>query len=364
MPRIKKLLLENFRNFHSTSLIPSQLTNILYGENGAGKTSLLEAISVLAHGKSFRSHKYRQLIKDGQRSFTLFAEVEENGRKSQLGVSRNVGGESTIRIDGRAASSSAQLAHILPLLVLTTSSFSLLEGPPKLRRQFFDWIVFHVEHDFSSLWKSYMRCLKQRNSMLRHDKIHYATVKPWDQEIGKIAHRIDELRRRVFNDFSELLYPLTGQYNFGSELSLDYVSGWPKGELDYQRVLFDSFVRDCKLGYTQYGCHRSDIKIRLAGSVAVDILSRGQQKLLIAALFLSAAKFFIRTTDRLPLFVIDDFTAELDSANVQLLLEQVLDLGAQVFLTAVDPEAARQFRINPDQEPIMFHVEHGRLLDH
>ena len=320
---------------------------------------------MLAHGKSFRSHKFRQLVREGESSLTLFCEIEEAGVSSRLGVQKSLSGETKIRIDGESVSSSAQLAQKVPLLVLTTSSFSLLEGSPKVRRQFFDWIVFHVEHEFVELWKSYTRCLKQRNTMLRHDKISYDAVRPWDVEIGRLAKRIDDMRLSVFAQFNELLQALAEHYAFGSKVSLDYVSGWPnRPDSDYEQVLRACFERDSKLGYTQHGCHRSDIKIRYGRAAAVDILSRGQQKLLITALYLSAAKFFIRQTERRPLFLIDDFAAELDEFNIQLLLEQVSQLGSQVFLTAVEESIALKFCSAIDLKPTMFHVEHGKLLDH
>lgn len=189
------LRVDQFRNIVTASLNPSASLNFLYGTNGSGKTSLLEAISVLAHGRSFRTRKFTRLIHQAHSDFTVFGRVEQGGVATAMGVARKRSGDSQFRVDGVNMSSSAELAAHLPLLVLNSESFGLLTGAPKQRRQFFDWLVFHVKHEFRETWRNYSRCLKQRNTLLRRDKISYSDLRPWDIEIARLSLSIEGHRR-------------------------------------------------------------------------------------------------------------------------------------------------------------------------
>jgi len=247
---------------------------------------------------------------------------------------------------------------------MTTNSFNLLEGGPKIRRQFFDWLVFHVEHDFIEVWKNYARCLKQRNSLLRHGKIDYSQFRPWDQEIAKLGRKLNNLRYKVFQNFLHSIDRLTALYSFSESLSFEFLTGWLNTEAELEEQLLSTFDRDSKQGFTSLGCHKADIKIKAGKVAAVEVLSRGQQKLLVIALFLAAAKSFSEQRKRQPLFLIDDLAAELDSNNIGLMSEQISVLGAQVFLTSIEEGAlATQWKAQ-DMPPKMFHVEHGRVNHH
>ena len=128
------------RNLHPVTLTPSPRINILYGANGSGKTSVLEAVYLLGLARSFRSTRLTPVIQYEQPTCTVFGEVQlAEGGTSNLGVSRERQGDFTIRIDGQNARSAAQLAELLPLQLINPDSFRLLEGAPKIRRQFLDW---------------------------------------------------------------------------------------------------------------------------------------------------------------------------------------------------------------------------------
>lgn len=136
------------RNLHPVTLSLPRI-NILYGDNGSGKTSVLEAIHLLGLARSFRSARLQPVIQYEEAACTVFGQVMlANGIASNLGISRERQGEFTIRIDGQNARSAAQLAETLPLQLINPDSFRLLEGAPKIRRQFLDWGVFHVEPRF------------------------------------------------------------------------------------------------------------------------------------------------------------------------------------------------------------------------
>lgn len=137
---LSRLSVTGVRNLHPVTLTPSPRINILFGDNGSGKTSLLEAIHLLGLARSFRSIRLNPVITYEQPACTVFGQVELPDQHSRaLGVSRDRSGEVRIRIDGQSVRSAAELADTLPLQLINPDSFRLLEGAPKLRRQFLDW---------------------------------------------------------------------------------------------------------------------------------------------------------------------------------------------------------------------------------
>lgn len=350
----------------SARIEPTPYANFIVGENGAGKSSLLEAISVLAHAKSFRTHKFRRLIKDEQKAFTVFAKLKSKDEvETTVGIERGRSGDSRFKIAGLAIQSSAQLAQQLPLLVINSNSFSLLEGPPKGRRMFFDWLVFHVKHEFADLWKQVSRCIKQRNTLLRRDKISYSDVEPWDAEIARLSSAIHEARLTCLELFKVEFDNSMAETKFAaSSLALEYVSGWKPDAGSFQEQLAASFERDCHLGYTTLGPHKSDLKILIGRVPAVEVLSRGQQKVLISALFFSEAKVFKQISGRSPVFLIDDLPSELDDRHQNLLSSWTLSLSAQVFVTGISPGVlfdSGAWSNYEEHQKKVFHVKHGEV---
>ena len=144
---IRRLLIEHVRNLQQVSLNELAQINFFIGENGSGKTSLLESIAIASQGRSFRHHKIQTVIQTEQAALQVFAECEaDSGNVHKLGVRRDKHNDYQIRIDGSNASSLAELSTILPTLVLDASAFDLLDGAPSERCKFIDWGVFHVEH--------------------------------------------------------------------------------------------------------------------------------------------------------------------------------------------------------------------------
>ncbi|WP_188152068.1 DNA replication/repair protein RecF [Teredinibacter waterburyi] len=381
MPYITRLAIQTFRNLVSVDIEPGASFNIFIGENGSGKTSLLESISVLAHGRSFRTHKFRRLIQYDAPQLTLFARLQETKDEDQLqrtiGVMRDAKGGSLIKVDGSNAQSAAELAQALPLLVMNASSFLLLEGAPKVRRQFFDWLVFHVEHQFRDAWKHYARCVKQRNSLLRHAKISGPELDPWDQEVARYGAVIERCRQRVFTEYQLAVRDSFNLFEFVSELDssghglqLNYLDGWKLGEGEepdverYCQVLQQTRERDLKLGYTSIGSHKSDLQLYSGKIPAVESLSRGQQKSVITGLYLAQAQLFNQLSGRHPVFLLDDLPSELDARNLAVVERALSAMASQVFITAISEQSLQtEWGGLPQQEFKMFHVEHGSITD-
>ncbi|WP_439509279.1 DNA replication/repair protein RecF [Marinimicrobium koreense] len=358
---VSRLSIQSLRNLESVSLTPSPRTNLIYGQNGSGKTSVLEAVHTLALGRSFRSHKHKPLIQWGREQFTVFAEIQHQGSRIPVGLQRALTGEVNFKVNGRAVGSLAELASVLPLQVIDAHTFLLLEGSPKVRRQFMDWLVFHVEPSFFPAWKAAQRCLKQRNSLLRRDRIEPSELSVWDRELSNLTQQIHECREKTIERFRPVFLRLLEEFIRIPGVSLSYQRGWDKNR-SYQEVLADNFERDRHMGYTQSGSHRADLRINVEGQPAGDILSRGQQKLVVCALKIAQGYVYAQETGGRCIYLVDDLPAELDGEHRATLVDWLDKLETQVFITGVDkPSLLADWQDRPDAITRVFHVEQGTV---
>ena len=359
---LTRLAVTAVRNLHPVTLLPSPRINLVSGANGSGKTSLLEAIHILGLARSFRSTRLQPVIQYEQDSCTVFAELQsQQGVASKLGISRNRQADYEIRINGQSARSTAQLAELLPLQLINPDSFRLLEGAPKQRRQYLDWGVFHVEHRFLSAWQRLQKSLKQRNSLLRRGRIERSLLAPWEAEIVAAGEQIDGFRQAYLQQLKPIFEQTLGELVELDGLTLSYFRGWDR-ERGLAEVLDSQFERDCALGHTQAGPQRGDLRLRLRGLNAAEVLSRGQQKLVVCALKIAQGRL-LRQLDRQQdcVFLVDDLPSELDQAHRQALCGLLESLECQVFITCVDADSLSNCW-QPDTPLSMFHVEHGHIV--
>lgn len=360
---IRRLDISGLRNIEQASLSPLATINIISGKNGAGKTSVLEAIHLLSSAKTFRSHKLNPLINFTSDNCIAYAEVELKGRGYQpIGVERSKIKEApgVIRIAGQTIKSAASLAEAVPVQIISSDTFKLLEGAPAIRRKFLDWGVFHVEPQFHEVWKSAARCLKQRNSLLRHARMDESQLAIWTEELAKLGELLDVLRQRyiqqlvpVFEESLSRLIELDG------DLRLSYNRGWDKDRSLFD-VLMASIQSEKEQGFTRSGPHRADLRLRYNGVNAADVLSRGQQKMVVCALRLAQGKLLSSLRNKPCVFLVDDLPSELDKERRQALCSLLESSNSQVFITCVDEKELLDCW-SGSSTISLFHVEHGKI---
>lgn len=360
---LARLEITAVRNLHAVNLPVLAQTNILFGDNGSGKTSVLESIFLLGMARSFRSKQIKSIITHGKERCTVFGEVvQASGGSQPLGVSRDLEGGLQAKIGGANLRSASELAEHLPLQVINAESFNLLMGSPGHRRHFLDWGVFHVEHNFHNTWQRFERALKQRNSLLRHGKISDAELRSWDRELCEAGEAVDRQRAQYFTDLEPLFQQLVPRLSPGlGGVELRYRRGWDKSS-SLQESLLGSARTDREQGFTHVGPQRADVKVLFEGRAAAEILSRGQQKLVVCALKLAQGQLMSRRKGRSCLYLVDDLPAELDREHCRRVAEVLIELNTQVYITCVDvKELAGSW---PDEwlgQSAMFHVEHGEV---
>lgn len=356
---LSRLLINNFRNLTAVDLELSHGFNFLVGENGSGKTSLLEAIFYLGHGRSFKSHISNRIIHYDHDQFTLFGKVEEAKHEWSVGIQKSRQGETQLKINGEDGKKISDLAHLLPMQVITPEGLTLLNGGPTYRRAFLDWGLFHQHSDFYSHWANLKRLLKQRNAAL-HQVRSYAELRPWDIELAKLAQIVSAMRA----SYAEALRPeieQTCQFFLPElEISVSFHQGWDK-ESDYAEILASGFERDRNLGYTMIGPQKADFRFRANGLPVEDVLSRGQLKLLMCALRLAQGEYLMAQKQRPCLFLIDDFASELDPTKRALLAHRLRQSGSQVFVTAITQDQLNQMQWAEQQNDLRFAVQQGQI---
>ena len=351
------------RNLQSLQFLPHPSINFIVGPNGSGKTSLLEAISLLSTGKSFRTPQIRKVIQYDQRELTVFGELmTADNQQRKLGIMRAVDGSTLVKIDGQRRERLADLALMLPVVSMEANSFSLLDGGSEVRREVLDWGLFHVEHQFLPLWKRYRAVLEQRNALLRSGN-DLASLPYWDAQLAALGTELDNFRQVHFQNFSEILYSLARNFFGITELSLGYQSGWNKEAYStLEACLLMQRQADIERGYSFYGPHRADMDIRWQGKLARDICSRGQKKLVSYVVGLAKVMLYRQTKGCSPLLLLDDLPAELDWENIQRISRFLSEYPCQSFITAINKDTQNTELLNTFGQYAMFHVEHGQLV--
>lgn len=356
---IRVIKIQHFRNIVHGEMEFHPKLNWITGENGSGKTSLLEAIHCLGSGRSFRASNANQLIQHQSEQFNLFGVIEESVEKdTRIGmqVSKN---KKQIRVNGEDISVASSLAEILPVQVIAPDIYKLVDEGPRYRRKFIDWGVFHVEHQFKNDWTKLTKLLKQRNAELRTAS-RYQDVSHWDQEYIPLSNHINNSRRHYIEQLAFYLSKYFNDTVEFCEVGLALAYGWPVDK-NLQDCLLEHFYLDKKKSLTHYGPHKADLRIKLGSNMFRDVASRGQIKLLASMLKLAQIDYLENVGQRNAVLLMDDITSEFDTSNQRKILNWGLESRSQLFITCTD--RASVDRLNSGLDCKMFHVEHGEFRE-
>ena len=333
---LSRLQVTDFRCLQSAQIELDRRFTLISGANASGKTSLLEAIYVLGRGRSFRTRRLEHLIRSGMERFVVFGEVDTAHRRVPVGVEGSRAGVRA-RIDGDTPPSLAELALQLPVQIIDPEVHRLIEEGPARRRRFLDWGTFHVEQSFVGHWRRYQQALRQRNAALKKRQPR-SVVSVWDTDLVRSGELLSDARTRYVAALSSPA-KLIGENLLGMELALSYRVGWSK-DLTLSEALCQSWNHDVESGATQIGPHRAELAIRLDGAAVKDRVSRGQQKLLAAALLIAQLKLFPDDSAVQPSLLLDDPAAELDDDRLAGLIHEVASHAVQLIVTTLHGEFA------------------------
>jgi len=359
--QITRFDLHHVRNLQPTSLRPGPGLNLLLGDNGAGKSSVLEGLHLMAYGRSFRGRVRDGLVQRGRDAIELYAEWREDPaqpeRIRRAGL-RHTGQDWSGRLDGADVAQLGDLCAALMVVTFEPGSHALISGSSEVRRRFLDWGLFHVEQDFLVQWRRYARALRQRNALLKSG-VGGSQLDAWDHELVDAAQPLDTRREAYLQRLQIAVQAVAQQVApaLGAP-ELVFLPGWRRQELSLADALIVARDRDRAAGHTSVGPHRADWRIRFDDRPDQSLLSRGQAKQSALCCLLAQARDCAdRFEGRWPVIALDDLASELDRHHQRQVLVYLQDAGAQVLITGTE---------RPDHWPddilanaVTFHVEHG-----
>lgn len=348
---IKHIRINDLRLIEEIEFEPEDGINLIWGNNGSGKTTILEAIYLLGRGKSFRKADRDQLIRRGKRQLSLFVRTSSIRDSHILGLVKSQG-VTQAKLDGNKITRMSDLARAIPLTVITPNSHEILERGPQYRRRFLDWGVFHVEPNFRNTFERFARCLKQRNAALR---VRGRFDASWDKEFIEAGNAVNKYRENYYYRLSIKIKQLAAELLELDQIQTEWKRGWSEN-VDLNQMLDEMQTGDIQAGYTRYGPHRADLSIKLNQQKVEKVVSRGQQKMLVVAMHLAQVEVARDMVGTDTIILIDDLTSELDSNNRNRLLRHLQKMGNQTFITGVD-------NIFGDKNDFsaVFHVEQGAV---
>lgn len=334
---IKRLLLRNFRNYGEAIATFSDSINLIQGENGHGKTNLLEAIHLISTGRSFRANALSDLIAFGQSFFYLEAEFFKEGVTQNIKVYYD---ENTrkVQYNETVYPNLTSLLGILPSVLLSPDDLSLVSGTPAERRRFLDIYIAQTDPLYIHHLGRYFKAMKQRNYLLRAKS--EISMEAWEQMMAQSASYLIPKRKSAIAQLKEPTSKWMKILSRGQdEIAIDYQSSIPlpktEGDLcvHLQKTWEKMRPRDLHLGMTHSGPHRDDLLIHLSGKPAKTFSSEGQKRSCISSIRFAEWEQMASTLDQLPLLGIDDFGIQLDRER-QMQLKTHLPKFRQVFLTS------------------------------
>ncbi|MDH5648331.1 MAG: DNA replication/repair protein RecF [Gammaproteobacteria bacterium] len=347
------------RNIDFTRMEPGPSINVLAGDNGSGKTSLLEAIHILGVGKSFRTTQTKDIMRRNSQDFSVTGRyINTGGLATTVGIKRIQKGFE-IKINGVTEKKVATLAKVFPLQCITADSHFGFLHSAKQRRATLDWGLFHVEPDFYEIWLRYRRLIKQRNAALK-ERASQRLLEALDKSLIPTAKSLNNFRLFYLDHLNSVLCDYGWIYSDSgaTTLTLELLKGWGDG-VSFEQALQKDRERDYQRGITHSGPHRADIVFRINNERMADFASNGQQKLGVIALCLAQMELLANTSGHRPLLLLDDISAELDQFHGAKLMKKLASLQLQVFATATD---VSQVPLKHWPEARVFHVEQGTFL--
>ena len=341
MPRIDRLRISGLRNLSGVDLRLPEGSIWLVGDNGAGKTSVLEAVYLLSRGVSFRGRRFGPVVARGAAGVRLDGWMSDGSERWRRSWS----------FGGRGGQESAGRGFRVRLI--GASMQMLLEGEPGLRRRFLDWNLFHVEHRFDALRLRYRRVTAQRNAWLKAGGRGLAI---WDAEYAKVLAEMSGLRSGFFDLLRDAFRVVAKDFDVALDLRPEWRPGLPEAP-NILPWLKDHLAADVNRGYSFLSLARGDFHFQRDGNPWVG--SRGQNKLVGVLLQLAAEKVVSDRVESRAIWLVDDLGAELDLNSHRRALGTIMRFSDQTLVTSLTPPSTETSHIGA---ATMFHVEHGQVL--
>jgi DNA replication and repair protein RecF len=354
---LESLRIEGFRNLSTVLFEPGPQFNVIHGDNGAGKSNLLEAIAYMATLASFRDAKKDDLIAIGQPAAALQARMraEPLAHVHRIVLARDKA--RTVQVDGKRPTSLGTYYASIQLVLFHPGDVELMAGSPERRRAFLDRVLEQVDPSYARIRAEYEQALRSRNRLLKAERVDPRSVTAYDAILASHGARIGQARMRL----SEELAPRVEAHfaeitDRALALEVRYLARHEPTPEALERALRDAYAKDLARGYTGVGPHGDDLKAQVAQHQAKHLASQGQHRALVLSLKIAELAVLEKRTGHVPLLLLDDVSSELDRSRNRRLFGLLARMGGQVFLTTTHPEYILLEESRRD-----FHVEAGQV---
>jgi len=338
--RIVRLAVRGIRNIASLDVELGPHFNVIHGDNGQGKTNLLEAIYLVATSKSFRAARSAELLSrhPAADQASVRAEIDEDGVRREQSVGLQ-GGLRVLRIDGSRPRSSAVYAARTPIVVFSPSSLSLSMGSSGERRTLLDRVALYESPVSLEELGAYQRALRERQRALEDRGERAGDLQEWEELV--VRHGLEVMRARAAAAEGVIEAARTAFSRIapaGLELEARYAPSAPRDADAYRAGLRADRAKDLRRGSASVGPHRDDLELSVGGMPARATASQGQHRALVLALKAAELAVIGRARDAHPILLLDDVSSELDADRTAALFAFLSSQRGQVFLTTTRPE--------------------------
>ena len=353
---IKTLTLENFRNYEKQNLTFSPDINIIYGENGQGKTNIIEALYFFCNGKSYRTVRENEVInfKKNYSKININFCDDKRENSSEIIISE----KKIVKVNDIPLSKLSEIVGMLNMVIFTPDMLNIIKEGPSVRRQFIDILLSQLKPYYFKTLLNYYKVIYQRNNIIKSkDKNMYSTLPVWNEKAAEYGTIICEYREKIIEDLNKYINNLP--YNIEKEnLKLEYLPSVKddfKNKENFVNQLEKNFEREIEKGVTLIGPHRDDFEIFLNDKSIKKYGSQGQMRTCVLKLKLSECEIIKNELKREPVLLLDDILSELDEKRKEFFLNNIKD--KQIFITTTEKEIIKNSSCK------YFHVSDGKIIN-
>ncbi|MFC1536048.1 DNA replication/repair protein RecF [Candidatus Neomarinimicrobiota bacterium] len=349
---IKEIGLVSFRNHDTINIEFCPNVNVIWGKNGSGKTAILEAIHSLSIGRSFRTNRKKELLKDDKEFLSITGNFHTNDKIQEIQINQTKEGTRRILIDGNKLESIGELVGLNPVVLLSPEEQIITKGSPQDQRNYFNKLFSIVSNDYFAILSDYNRILKQRNKLLDDFNLVSGAGKElnvWNERISEIGQKLWAKRTKFFNKYRlELKNTVKdfkdGKFAFSGELEKEM----PENEKDYIEILNKRQNRETYLGRTSFGPHTDKINFTFNGKNIKQYGSQGEHKLALLLIKLAEVKLIRKVTEKAPIILLDDLFAKLDDSRSKQAMAMI-DNDLQTIITTTDLKIVEEQGVKIDK---------------
>ncbi|NOQ84345.1 MAG: DNA replication and repair protein RecF [Myxococcales bacterium] len=346
-----------FRNLQPLAFEPGSHFNVIHGDNGAGKSNLLEAIYYLGALKSFRGAKTDDLIGLESDNASLEATLEGGPAANKLRIDIGRSQRRRLQLDGKRPRSTSVWHQAVRMVLFHPGDLILASGAPDRRRAFLDRMLEQMDPIYGSTLASYEKALRSRNRLLKDERTDRRSVRAYDAILSKAGAIVGQARRRLIEDLApRVVRAFSDVFAGDTPLAVRYLPRVEPNEDAIAEALERSFDKDRARGFTADGPHGDDLGLRLHEVGARHHGSQGQHRTIVLALKTAELDLLSERTGRVPILLLDDVSSELDRSRNRRFFEVLSHSGGQVFLTTTHPEF-----ILLENDRVDFQVDAGRV---